>query len=123
MSARRKAIVVKREQLPEAGFTREFEGVQHGNVGLSLILTEAKPGEGPALHAHPYDEVHVVHEGKAMFAGGGARGVLGAGDIIVIPAGVPHGWTDIADHVDYLSVRPDPDRVLPAGYVNPALKK
>ena len=26
-------------------------------------------------------------------------------------------------YVDYLSVRPDPDRVLPAGYVNPSLKK
>ena len=45
------------------------------------------------------------------------------GDIIIIPATVPHGWTDIADHVDYLSVRPDPDRVLPAGYVNPIIKK
>jgi hypothetical protein len=45
------------------------------------------------------------------------------GDIIIIPAGVPHGWTDITDHVDYLSVRPDPDRVLPAGYVHPAIKK
>ena len=44
------------------------------------------------------------------------------GDIIIIPAGVPHGWTDIADHVDYLSVRPDPDRVLKP-YLNPALKK
>jgi hypothetical protein len=31
--------------------------------------------------------------------------------------------TDRPDHVDYLSVRPDPDRVLPAGYFNPALKK
>ena len=41
---------------------------------------------------------------------------------LVIPAGVPHGWTDITDHVDYLSVRPDPDRLL-APYVNPALKK
>jgi len=49
--------------------------------------------------------------------------VVNPGDIIIIPATVPHGWTDIADHVDYLSVRPDPDRVLPAGYVNPALKK
>lgn len=45
------------------------------------------------------------------------------GDVIVIPAGVPHGWSDITDHVDYLSVRPDPDRVLPAGYVHPAIKK
>ena len=49
--------------------------------------------------------------------------VVNPGDIIIIPATVPHGWTDIADHVDYLSVRPDPDRVLPAGYVNPIIKK
>ena len=45
------------------------------------------------------------------------------GDVIIIPAGVPHGWSDIPDHVDYLSVRPDPDRVLPKDYVNPALRK
>lgn len=49
--------------------------------------------------------------------------VVKTGDIIIIPAGVPHGWIDIADHVDYLSVRPDPDRVLPADYVHPAIKK
>ena len=49
--------------------------------------------------------------------------VVKTGDIIVIPAGVPHGWIDIADHVDYLSIRPDPDRVLPKDYVHPALKK
>jgi mannose-6-phosphate isomerase-like protein (cupin superfamily) len=45
------------------------------------------------------------------------------GDISIIPPDVCHGWRGITDHVDYLSVRPDPDRVLPAGYVNPALKK
>jgi hypothetical protein len=50
------------------------------------------------------------------------RKVVKTGDIIIIPAGVPHGWIDITDHVDYLSVRPDPDRLL-APYVNPAFKK
>ncbi|MGH9256258.1 MAG: hypothetical protein ACRD3C_17005, partial [Vicinamibacterales bacterium] len=45
------------------------------------------------------------------------------GDVIIIPAGVPHGWSDIPDHVDYLSVRPDPDRVLPKDYMNPAIRK
>lgn len=46
------------------------------------------------------------------------------GDIAVIPAGIPHGWTSIAKEVVYLSVRPDPKHVLPAaGYVFPALKK
>ena len=44
------------------------------------------------------------------------------GDIIIIPAGVPHGWTDITDHVDYLSFRPS-QRVLTAGYVHPSIKK
>jgi hypothetical protein len=48
--------------------------------------------------------------------------VVKTGDIIIIPAGVPHGWTDITDHVDYLSVRPDPERVLKP-YLHPALKK
>jgi len=43
------------------------------------------------------------------------------GDIVIIPAGVPHGWLSIPRHVDYLSVRPDPDRVLPSDYVNPAI--
>jgi mannose-6-phosphate isomerase-like protein (cupin superfamily) len=48
--------------------------------------------------------------------------VVKTGDIIIIPAGTPHGWTDIADHVDYLSIRPSA-RVLEAGYVNPAIAK
>ena len=43
------------------------------------------------------------------------------GDIIIIPAGTPHGWLEVPVHVDYLSVRPDPDRVLPEDYINPAL--
>jgi mannose-6-phosphate isomerase-like protein (cupin superfamily) len=51
------------------------------------------------------------------------RRVVKVGDIIIIPAGVPHGWTDIGDHVDYLSVRPDPERVIPQLYTHPLLKK
>jgi quercetin dioxygenase-like cupin family protein len=48
--------------------------------------------------------------------------VVKTGDIVIIPAGVPHGWTDITDHVDYLSFRPS-DHVLTAGYVHPSIKK
>ncbi|HEX6895219.1 MAG TPA: hypothetical protein VF146_08100 [Bryobacteraceae bacterium] len=47
---------------------------------------------------------------------------LNVGDISVIPAGVPHGWTDITSEVTYLSVRPDPKKVLQHGYVNPSIK-
>jgi len=45
-----------------------------------------------------------------------------AGDIIIIPAGVVHGWVDIPEHVDYLSFRPSPG-ILTAGYVHPVLRK
>jgi hypothetical protein len=48
---------------------------------------------------------------------------LQAGDIVIIPPGVLHVWTEIPDQVTYLSVRPHPDRVLPGGYVNPLLLK
>ena len=48
--------------------------------------------------------------------------VVKTGDIIIIPAGVPHGWTDIGDHVDYLSFRPSPN-ILTAGYVHPTISK
>ncbi len=53
----------------------------------------------------------------------GFRRQLHAGDVVIIPAGVFHGWTGITDQVTYLSVRPDIDHVLPSGYVNPAIKK
>lgn len=43
------------------------------------------------------------------------------GDVVVIPAGTLHGWTEIPDHVTYFSIRPDPHSALPAGYVNPAI--
>ena len=45
------------------------------------------------------------------------------GDIIIIPPKVLHAWSQITDHVTYLSVRPDPGRVLPGRYVNPLLMK
>ena len=45
-----------------------------------------------------------------------------AGDVIIIPQGVPHGWSNIPDHVDYLSFRPS-GQTLTAGYVHPSIKK
>jgi len=38
---------------------------------------------------------------------------LKAGDVIVIPAGVGHWFTKIDDHIRYVMVRIDPDKVLP----------
>jgi mannose-6-phosphate isomerase-like protein (cupin superfamily) len=38
---------------------------------------------------------------------------LKAGDVIVIPAGTGHWFTKIDDHITYMMVRIDPDKVVP----------
>jgi mannose-6-phosphate isomerase-like protein (cupin superfamily) len=43
----------------------------------------------------------------------GATYHLKPGDVIVIPAGVGHWFTKIDDHIRYLMVRLDPDKVTP----------
>jgi mannose-6-phosphate isomerase-like protein (cupin superfamily) len=43
----------------------------------------------------------------------GATHQLKAGDVIVIPAGTGHWFTKIDDHITYLMIRVDPDKVTP----------
>jgi len=73
----------------EAREGRSIEGVEHG-ASVSLILDESKPGEGPRLHRHPYDETWVVYEGNLTFQLGDIRHQVGPGDIVVAPPGTPH---------------------------------
>lgn len=44
---------------------------------------------------------------------GGIAYEIKAGDVVVIPAGTGHWFTKINDHIDYLMVRIDPDKVTP----------
>jgi mannose-6-phosphate isomerase-like protein (cupin superfamily) len=62
------------------------------------------------------------NENVRMLNGPGSNGTsirngmtvqLKAGDVIVIPAGVGHWFTKIDDHIRYLMVRIDPDKVTP----------
>jgi hypothetical protein len=46
-----------------------------------------------------------------------------AGDVIIVPAGIYHGFSEVPDHIEYVLVRPDVEKVLPGGYVNPILQK
>ena len=54
-------------------------------------------------------------EGAAIV--GGTSHKIGPGDVIVIPPGTPHTFTEVtSDQIVYLVVRFDPKKVLPAGY-------
>jgi mannose-6-phosphate isomerase-like protein (cupin superfamily) len=67
----------------------EFQGYHH-DAGVSLIMVDAPPGSGPRLHRHPYEEVFVVQEGSATFTAGDEVVEVSGGQVMVVPAGVPH---------------------------------
>jgi mannose-6-phosphate isomerase-like protein (cupin superfamily) len=83
-----------KEDLPFGGISHKFEGHRYGDVGVSFFLVESPPGGGAALHTHPYEEVFLTLEGEATFTIGDATIEVGAGQIVVAPAGVPHKFVN-----------------------------
>jgi mannose-6-phosphate isomerase-like protein (cupin superfamily) len=51
--------------------------------------------------------------GNGVSIRNGATYQLKPGDVVIIPAGVGHWFTQIDDHIAYLMVRVDPDKVTP----------
>jgi mannose-6-phosphate isomerase-like protein (cupin superfamily) len=92
------AIVLTVEDLPAGGgFAREFIGEDHGGTGISMIFVDAAPGRGPSLHRHQYAEVFIVQEGRATFRVNDDEVEIGAGQVVVVPGGVPHGFVNSGD--------------------------
>jgi mannose-6-phosphate isomerase-like protein (cupin superfamily) len=82
--------IVNTDELARSEGTYELEGYLHGNAGLSVILVDMAPGEGPKLHQHPYEEVFIIQEGTATYTIGGVTIEAKAGQIAIVPAEVPH---------------------------------
>jgi mannose-6-phosphate isomerase-like protein (cupin superfamily) len=89
--------VIKQSDLPWSSIAHELVGDDHGGIGLCVIFVDAEPGRGPALHTHPYDEVLIIQEGRATATVGDETIDVGAGDIVLIPAGEPHAFTNTGD--------------------------
>ena len=86
-----------RETLPEADGGRVFAGAEHG-AAVSVVLIDAAPGEQQAPHVHPAEEVAVVHDGAATFFLGAQQArIVRAGQVVRVPAGVPHCWAATGD--------------------------
>ena len=96
--------VIHRDELPHGGTAHTFEGYRYGDANVSFFLTDAPPGTGPRLHRHPYAEVFVIQEGEVTFTAGDDIIEATSGQIVVVPAGVPHKFvnsgTERARHID-----------------------
>ena len=78
-----------------------------------------------ASREFPADNVSVLEligpSGSRVVTNGETK-TISVGDIVVIPAGVPHGFRNIQDQITYISIRVDPDQVLPIGYEHPSVQ-
>ena len=86
--------------LEELGFSPTaalFEGHRHDDVDLSFFFTRTPPGAEVGLHVHPYHEVFVLIEGKAVYMRGEESIDAGPGTVIVIPPETPHGFENTGD--------------------------
>ncbi|MFZ0918146.1 MAG: cupin domain-containing protein [Candidatus Udaeobacter sp.] len=84
------------EQLPFVGMSYEFHGEKQ-DAPVSAYIVNAKPGQAPPLHTHPYVEVTFTLEGCATITVGNETREVKAGGIVVIPANTPHRFVNSGD--------------------------
>jgi mannose-6-phosphate isomerase-like protein (cupin superfamily) len=107
-------------------------------VGVSLVYRVKGPGNAPVVHDY-VSEVYQILEGSGTLVTGGKMidatrraesGVNGPGlsgkdiqggvskklkkgDMVLIPAGTPHKWSEVQEFMSYTVVRVDPNRIVP----------
>lgn len=101
----RKGSVAEHEQVGEVYYI--IDGSATLLTGPDLVGAAKRPDNlktvrlqnGPGYNADSITNPRVNH--------------LKAGDVMVIPAGTGHWFTEIPDHITYMLVRLDPDKVVP----------
>ena len=97
--------VINVDELSSGENAAVFDGKEHG-AQVSFFLSHNKPGTGPKLLRHPYEETFIVQEGDGLSPWGTARSRLGPGDIVVVPAGAPHKFVSRAATHRPISIHP-----------------
>ena len=81
------------------------------NTGITLLryVTDVV-GEGPTLHVHPYDAIFTITEGRARFTVGDKTIGAEAGDVVLGPANIPHGYQNLGPgRLDSLDIHLSPE--------------
>ncbi|MCU1250253.1 MAG: cupin protein, partial [Edaphobacter sp.] len=64
---------------------------------LTVLETVNAPGFGPPLHRHRETEVFRVIEGRYFYEVDGRRFYVSAGDLVSVPGGAAHTFTNVSD--------------------------
>lgn len=77
--------------------TRMLVSAETGSAQLCIFEQFCEPGLGAPPHMHAVEEVLTVVDGEAEIMVGGETTIGRAGTSVLIPAGVMHGFRNIAD--------------------------
>jgi mannose-6-phosphate isomerase-like protein (cupin superfamily) len=109
--------VIHRPQTPPgvAAVHYKVSEIYHVTDGAGTLVTggtmvNAKPRPADAISVKLEDG---PGESGTAIQGGVTRRIK-AGDVVVIPAGVPHWFSEIEESITYIVVRVDPNRLLAA---------
>jgi mannose-6-phosphate isomerase-like protein (cupin superfamily) len=74
-----------------------MEGYKHGFDNTTITRTDTPPGDGPLLHTHVAEEVHVLPACQMAYTIGDDQFEVAGPCIVRIPAHVPHTFTNIGN--------------------------
>lgn len=85
----------------------DMEGLRFGfpvssataTASTAVVTMEFEPGAELPRHTDSAEELLLVLEGRAEGTIGDETGILGAGDVAVVPALAPHGLRNVGDGV------------------------
>ena len=66
MTSNRSEYVFNIERLPGSENASRFDGHEH-RASISFFINRHRPGTGPDLHSHPYEETFIVLDGQVRF--------------------------------------------------------
>jgi quercetin dioxygenase-like cupin family protein len=89
--------ILNRDELPHDENTYEFEGLHYQDTEVSFIWVDMPPGGSVRLHKHPYKEIFIIQEGLSTFTVDSTTFQAHAGQIIIVPANVPHKFVNNGD--------------------------
>jgi mannose-6-phosphate isomerase-like protein (cupin superfamily) len=94
-SVRRRAASVAEALalLPDAEGPRFAKVLEHGSLVVEIYAPRGRDPQQP----HTRDEVYVVVNGRGHFVNGDARHPFAPGDLLFVPAGVPHRFEDFTE--------------------------
>ena len=89
--------ILNKDDLPYYGNVYEFEGFRFQDTEVSFIWVDMPRGGIVRLHKHPYKEIFIIQEGIATFTVDSTTLEAHAGQIIIVPAQVPHKFVNLSD--------------------------